>query len=177
LLNLKRKGKNLDLFWINEATEEGRFQVEARMKNRGITLIELVVVMAIIAIGAALIAPNIGAWLPNYRLRSATRDVVSALREAQMKAVSTNIQYQVSFNPGASSYILQYQDTGGNWINEGASQGFPSGILISGITFPGDKANFSPNSTASTGNITLANSRGSSRTITLTSSTGRVRIQ
>ena len=147
------------------------------MKNKGITLIELVVVMAIIAIGAALIAPNIGAWIPNYRLRSATRDVVSALREAQMKAVSTNTQYQVSFNPAASSYILQYQDTGGNWINQGDSQEFPSGILISGITFPGDKANFSPNSTASMGNITLANSRGSSRTITLTSSTGRVRIQ
>ena len=147
------------------------------MKKKGITLIELVVVMAIIAIGAALIAPNIGAWIPNYRLRSATRDVVSALREAQMKAISTNTQYQVSFNPVASSYILQYQDTGGNWINQGVSQVFPSGIVISGITFPGDKANFSPNHTASTGNITLANKRGSSKTVTLTSTTGRVLIQ
>jgi prepilin-type N-terminal cleavage/methylation domain-containing protein len=147
------------------------------MKKEGITLIELVVVMAIIAIGAALIAPNIGAWIPSYRLRSASRDVVSALREAQMKAISTKIPYQVSFNPAAGSYILQYQDTGGNWINEGASQKFPSGIVIRGITFPGDKANFSPNYTASTGNITLENTRGSSKTVTLTSSTGRVRIQ
>ena len=147
------------------------------MKKKGITLIELVVVMAIIAIGALLIAPNIGAWLPNYRLRSATRDVASVLREAQMRAISTNTQYQVSFNPAAGSYILQYQDTGGNWINEGASQKFPSGIVISGITFPGDKANFSPNYTASTGNITLANTRGGSKTVTLTSSTGRVRVQ
>jgi type IV fimbrial biogenesis protein FimT len=147
------------------------------MKKKGITLIELVVVMAIIAIGAALIAPNIGAWLPNYRLRSATRDVASVLREAQMRAISTNTQYQVSFNPAAGSYILQYQDTGGNWINEGASQKFPSGIVISGITLPGDKANFSPNYTASTGNITLANTKGGSKTVTLTSSTGRVRVQ
>jgi prepilin-type N-terminal cleavage/methylation domain-containing protein len=62
------------------------------MKNRrGITLLELVVVMAIVAIGAAFVAPNIGAWIPNYRLKSATRDIVSTLRTAQLKAVSNNI--------------------------------------------------------------------------------------
>jgi len=52
------------------------------MKRRGITLIELIIVMAIIAIGAVLVAPNIGAWIPHYRLRSAARDVVSTLRTA-----------------------------------------------------------------------------------------------
>jgi len=45
--------------------------------------------MVIVAIGAVLMVPNIGAWLPNYRLRSATRDIVSTLRIAQTKAVST----------------------------------------------------------------------------------------
>jgi len=47
-----------------------------QMNRKGVTLIELIVVMVIIAIGAVLLAPNIGAWLPNYRLRSATRDIV-----------------------------------------------------------------------------------------------------
>ena len=146
------------------------------MKNRGITLIELVVVMVIIAIGAVLVAPNIGAWIPNYRLRSATRDIVSTLRTAQMKAVSTNTQYQVSFNQGAGSYILQYQNTGGAWVNEGVTQTLPSGIQISGITFPGNNAQFNTNSTSSAGSIRLVNSKGSAKTITLTSSTGRAKI-
>ena len=147
------------------------------MKNRGITLIELVVVMVIIAIGAALVAPNIGAWLPNYHLRSATRDIVSSLRTAQMKAISTNLQYEVSFNPAAGSYILRYQDTGGHWITEGATQLLPSGIQISGVTFPGNNANFYPNSTSSSGSITLRNPKGASKTILLTISTGRVQVQ
>ena len=146
------------------------------MRKRGVTLVELVVVMAIIAIGAAFVAPNIGAWIPNYRLRSASRDVTSALRMAQMKAISNNTQYQVSFNPGAGSHILQYQDTGGNWIDDGKPQTLPKGVLISGITFPGNNAQFNPNSTSSTGSITLTNTKGSTKTITLTTSTGKVSV-
>ncbi len=145
------------------------------MNKKGVTLLELVVVMAIIAIGAVLIAPNIGAWIPNYRLKSATRDVVSALRTAQMKAVSTNTEYQVSFDQGAGSYILQ-RNTGGGFFDEGARTFLPTGIQISAITFPGSNAQFNPNSTSSTGGITLSNTKGASKTITLTSSTGRARF-
>jgi prepilin-type N-terminal cleavage/methylation domain-containing protein len=67
------------------------------MSHKGITLIELVAVLVIIAIGAALWLPNIAAWLPNYRLRSAAQDIVSTMRTAQMKAVSNRMQYQVDF--------------------------------------------------------------------------------
>ena len=146
------------------------------MRKRGVTLVELVVVMAIIAIGAAFVAPNIGAWIPNYRLRSATREVTSALRMAQMKAISNNTQYHVSFDPGAGSFILQYQDTGGNWINDGIAETLPQGVLINAISFPGNNAQFNPNSTSSTGSITLSNTKGTKKTITLTTSTGKVNV-
>ncbi len=149
----------------------------AEMKNRGITLIELIVVMVVIAIGAVLVAPSIGGWIPNYRLRGATRDIVSLMRTAQMKAVSNNREYQVSFNPGASNYILQYRQTDGiTWVNEGTVQTLPTGIQISSITFPGNNAQFNTNSTSSAGSIRLTNTKGTSKTITLTSSTGRAKI-
>ncbi len=146
------------------------------MNKKGVTLIELLVVFVIISIGAVLLVPNIGGWLPSYRLRSATRDIASTMRVAQMKAVSNNTEYQVLFNPGAGTYILQYLDTGGNWVNEGATQTLPSGIQIS-APFPGNIAHFNPNSTSSTGSITLQNTKGTQRRITLTPATGRVRIE
>jgi Tfp pilus assembly protein FimT len=149
------------------------------MNHKGITLIELAVVFVIIAIGAVLLVPNIGAWLPNYRLRSATRDIVSIMRTAQMRAVSNNIQYRVNFNAAeigaANSYILQ-RNTGGVWINDGALQTVPAGITVNIDQLPAGRAVFNPNSTSVAGSVALQNTKGSQRNIALTPATGRVRI-
>jgi prepilin-type N-terminal cleavage/methylation domain-containing protein len=150
-----------------------------QMNKKGVTLIELVVVLVIIAIMAGLLAPNIGAWLPNYRLRSATRDIVSTMRTAQMKAVSNNIQYRVNLDDaeiGVKGYVLQYQTTGGNWVSDGAVQSLPTGISISANTLPGKHAAFNPNSTSSAGSVTLISTKGT-KTITVSPATGRVRIE
>jgi general secretion pathway protein H len=145
------------------------------MNRKGITLIELIVVMVIIAIGAVLIAPNIGAWLPNYRLRSATRDMVSTMRVAQMKAISNNLRYQISFDIGNNSYILQYQNTGGAWVNDGTVQTFPTGVQFN-TTF-GNIANFFPDSTSTNGNVILNNTKGTTKTIQLLGATGRIKSE
>jgi type IV fimbrial biogenesis protein FimT len=146
------------------------------MNKKGVTLIELIVVMVIIGIGAVLFVPNIGGWMPSYRLRSAARDIASTMRTAQMKAISTNIKYQVSF-PSSVSYVLQYQDTSGVWQTEGSTQILPSGISISAIGIAGKNAVFNTDSTSSSGSITLQNTKGTQRQLTLTSSTGRVTVK
>ena len=147
-----------------------------RMNKKGVTLIELVVVFVIIAIGAVLLVPNIGAWLPNYRLRGATRDIASTMRVAQMKAVSSNLEYRVSFaNP---SFWLERGDQSSgstNWTTEGAIQILPTGITMSG-SLDGSNAHFNTNSTCSSGSLILRNTKGTQRTLTLTTSTGRVKI-
>jgi general secretion pathway protein H len=146
------------------------------MNQRGMTLIELIIVMVIIAIGATLTAPNIGGWLTNYRLRSATRDVVSIMRVAQMKAVSNNTSYRVAFDTVNESYIIQYQDTGGAWVTEGGPQTLPTGVKFN-TTFAGNITTFSPNSRAMDGSITLNNNKGSIKTVRLLGLTGRIRIE
>ncbi len=146
--------------------------------KKGVTLIELVVVFVIIATAAVLFVPGIGTWLPNYRLRIATRDITSTMRTAQMKAVSNNSHYRVNLNSGeigANSYVLE-RDTGGGYFADGAVQALPSGITISNNTLPNQHAEFNPNSTSSSGSVTLRNSKNFQKTITLTSATGRIKI-
>ena len=144
------------------------------MNKKGVTLLELIIVMVIIAIGATLLVPGIGTWIPIYRLRGATRDVVSTLRTAQMKAISINTDYQVNFL-NATTYVLEYKNTLGIFVAEGSQQTLPTGIQFTEFP-PGNNFQFNPNSTASTGGLTLTNTKGSTRRITLTPATGRLRV-
>lgn len=148
------------------------------MNRKGITLIELVIVMVIIAIGAVLLIPNIGAWLPNYRLRSAARDICSTMRTAQIKAVSTNNVYGVEFDIAKGSYILKVQTTAG-FKEDGAEQSLPKGVSFVSASFSGgvSRATFSPNSTASSGSVVLRNIKGAQKTIKVISATGRTYIE
>jgi type IV fimbrial biogenesis protein FimT len=144
------------------------------MNRKGVTLVELIIVIVIIAIGALLMAPNIGAWLPHYRLRSATRDLISTMRVAQMKAISNNLRYQISFTAN-NNYVLQYQNTGGGWVNDGAVQTMPTGVQFN-TTF-GNSAIFFQDSTSTSGNVVLNNTKGTTKTIQLLGATGRIKSE
>jgi len=151
------------------------------MNKKGVTLVELIVVFVIIAVMAVLMVPNIGGWLPNYRLRNATREVASTMRMAQMRAISNRVQYRVSFNTadvGATTpprYVLQRFDTGGGaFVNDEAVQTLPTGITITANSFQDQRAVFRADSTSSGGSITLQNTKGATRQITVALATGRV---
>ncbi len=144
------------------------------MKNKkGVTLLELIVVMVIIAIGATLMAPGISSWMPHYRLRSATRDIVSTMRVAQMKAISNNLTHEVFFDPPNRSYRLQYTTTGGVTILDGDLQVLSNGFQLN-TTFAGNIATFRPDSTITSGSVNITNPKGSQKTIQLTGR--RIRI-
>ncbi|MDI6763581.1 MAG: prepilin-type N-terminal cleavage/methylation domain-containing protein [Thermodesulfobacteriota bacterium] len=144
------------------------------MKNqKGVTLLELIIVMVIIAIGATLMAPGISSWIPIYRLKSTTRDIASTMRIAQMKAISNNLSYQITFDPPNRSYILQY-DTGGIIVNDGDVQVISSGVQFN-TTFAGNIAIFRPDLTITGGDVNLTNTKGSQKTIRLAGR--RIRIE
>ena len=147
------------------------------MTKKGVTLLELIIVMVIIAIAATLAIPGVGSWLTNYRLRTATRDVVSLMRTGQMKAVSENIEYRVRFVSADGSYVLQRRTTAGMWLDDGVAQRVPTGIRFQEVNLPDDCAEFNPNSTSSGGNLLLRNTKGNEKKIVLFSATGRIRIE
>jgi prepilin-type N-terminal cleavage/methylation domain-containing protein len=156
------------------------------MNKKGITLIELVVVLVIICIGAALMVPGFGAWVPHYRLRGAARDVVSVMRTAQTKAVSYNIRYGVAFDTANQEFTL-YRNSGGlgDFQVDGSATSLPKGVTFNGIAGlptngPSGQAiiRFLPDSTAeANGTINLINSKNTTKSIQISMSTGRIRVQ
>lgn len=71
------------------------------------TLIELLVAMAIIGILGAAVAPIVGRWIEDYRVRAASRQLMSDIQFARMRAVADKVQYQVYFNPANNRYWVQ----------------------------------------------------------------------
>jgi prepilin-type N-terminal cleavage/methylation domain-containing protein len=147
------------------------------MDRKGVTLVELVTVVMIVAITVSLTFPNIATWLSIYRLRTATRNIISTMRSAKMMAVVRNVEHRVHFEAAAGSYILQYRTTAGIWLDEGAPQMLPQGILFQEINLPSRNAEFNPDATCSSGNILLRDRKQKERKIVLFSATGRIRAE
>jgi len=92
-----------------------------------------------------------------------------------MRAVSNNLDYRVSFDTGARTYILQ-RNTGGFWLDEGAAQTLPTGIRMDPAP-TNNPLTFSPNSSSNGGTVYLKNPKETPRTIRVLPSTGRITIQ
>jgi prepilin-type N-terminal cleavage/methylation domain-containing protein len=146
--------------------------------ENGVTLIELAVVMAIIAIMGVCLAPAIGEWLGNYRIKQAARDIVSNLQFAKMRAISRRLEYRVNFDVANNQYRLWVNDSG--WVPdpEGVVLSTPRGVDITSAGFSGgvSRAEFNPDGTASNGTITIVNDQGKQYNVVVYR-TGRIKIQ
>ena len=76
--------------------------------EKGVTLIEIAVVLAIVGIMALFMAPAIGEWLENYRLRQAAREMSSDLQFAKIKAISMGRNCTVVFQQVVSGTQYAY---------------------------------------------------------------------
>ncbi|MEN8246364.1 MAG: GspH/FimT family pseudopilin, partial [Thermodesulfobacteriota bacterium] len=75
-----------------------------KMKNSGFTLMELMIVIAIIAIMAGVAIPNFLGWLPEKRLAAGAQDILQGLQKSRSKAIMTNRRVVVNFDAAANSF-------------------------------------------------------------------------
>jgi len=77
------------------------------MRNqRGFTLQEVVIAVAIVGILSAIAVPNYLGWLPRHRLAGAASDVQMALNAARLEAIKANTVVTVNFDPSNERYEL-----------------------------------------------------------------------
>ena len=77
------------------------------MRNQsGFTLIEAMIVIAVIGIMTAVAVASSLSYLPDMRLKSASRDLYSNLQKAKMMAVKTNTSHAVFFDTANNLYQI-----------------------------------------------------------------------
>jgi len=100
----------------------------SRPQEAGMTLLELVIVLAIISLAVSLVAPRFGRWSDEWTLRSAAERVAQTVRYARTRALFEQTYYVVEIEPAthvvrvlnpASGFMRGYALPRGVTIDDG----------------------------------------------------------
>lgn len=98
-----------------------------RGRQEGFTLIELMIVVAIVAISAALSVPDFMRWLAQSQLRQATGEIATQLTMARMAAMNRNRSVDVTVQTsGGAVHISGVSPSSGAVVIK--DQSFPAGV-------------------------------------------------
>lgn len=160
--------------------------MKMKKNNKGITIMELLIVAVIIGITATLAIPRFGQVVRKLKLKNAGRDMTSSLRLARSNAVSQRSQFGVYFNLYDGEYVL-FKDLAnlGSFTYDAGSDSdavtrtLPTKVNFGYTSFPNFAVVFKPDGSASSSGLvelyTCEDYHGS-YTVDVLGSTGRVKL-
>jgi type IV pilus assembly protein PilA len=141
---------------------------------KGFSLIELLIVIALISIVSAFAVPTWQGYKAKTNLRTAARDVMADISNTKQRAVEENLSvYRLTFSVANNNYVLSRTDTGTVWTKSLASYG--SGVRIDSVN--GAVLAFQSRGTVSpAGSLVLRNGQNSTAKVTFNIN-GRTYVQ
>ena len=88
-----------------------------KFRQRGYTFIEVLVVVAVLAVILAAFYPGIMNTLETRGIENSARDIQTTMQKAKFEAVKTKLNHRVGFldDGGVWFYFIEREDTPGNW--------------------------------------------------------------
>jgi Tfp pilus assembly protein FimT len=123
-----------------------------RKCSAGLTAVELIIVLAIMAIGLAVAMPDIASFSSGYKLKSATREVAMDLQFTRLLAVKENKTFQVIF--GSNSYQVIRVSDGSVAKSRSFGPEYPD------ISLTNAAITFDPRGLSNGSTVTVVNTRG-----------------
>ncbi len=158
----------------------GKSVRKSEMNRRGISLLELVLVAAIISVLALLAAPRFAHSIVNQRVLAASRRIVIDLAMAQDRAKSLSADQSVVFDTVSNSYkisgVKKLDNSSGEYSVDFASEPYKSELVS--VDFGGDSTIvFNGYGMPDSGGTIVVQIGQTTRTIMLDADTGKASIQ
>jgi len=147
--------------------------------NKGFSLVEVIIVIAVIGIVAVFAVPNMIGWRANTNIGAIASNLKSDLQFAKMKAIRENQYVAVSFFPTENYYEI-FVDRHNDFSRDSDEDLFlhrqlPADVRIQLTTFNHDCLRFNSRGGADSGQVELVNSKGRQRNA-LVSQLGKIEL-
>ena len=166
-------------------------------ESKGVAVVEMVMVVAIIGILMVIALPDFLGLTPRMPLKSAARDIVSNMQLARINAIRDDSTWAVQFDTGAARYrVLSDDGADDTWntaddtlyktvklsdypgVSYGSGHGARPGtdsFPADGVSFNSNRVVFNPDGTSVSGTVYIKIDNGDTFAIGLLSAAGRIK--